>query len=192
MPPPDSRPLLDAGRGPQPVPPDDPAFRAWLRGLSGALHTFLDVHFGSPEALAFFQEVFTGNGAVPAPYFVPLLDEHRRIHAERTVTALLAQVRRDTGRTLDVPVVHAWPGDDHEYGEPVGEVSVGHEPVRGVAPADIAVDAAEGVQCLLADRDRLVWPLCPDHRTGPHATRTPAGAVWVCSVTEHVVAPIPA
>ncbi|WP_055601929.1 hypothetical protein [Streptomyces aureus] len=167
--------------------PDDPAFRAWLQALSHALGRDFEEDLGSPGARAFLRTAFTDNGAVPAPHFAPLVDEHRRVHAERVVTALLDRARRDTGRIFDVPVRSEW-SDDRDG---IGRVSVGHEPVEGLDPVDIAVSAAEGVQCHLADRELLVWPLCPDHRTGPHATRTPGGAAWVCSVTGHVVAPLP-
>ncbi|MGW1929708.1 hypothetical protein [Streptomyces sp. NPDC001919] len=166
---------------------DDPAFLAWLRSLSHALDLDAEAELGSPGGRAFLRTGFAENGAVPAALFAPLVDEHRRIHAERVVAALLARARRDTGRPLDVPVRHEW--SDAPGG--IGRVSVGHETVGGLDPVDIAVSAAEGVQCHLADRELLVWPLCPDHRTGPHAARTPEGAAWVCSVTGHVVAPLP-
>ncbi|MGW2304546.1 hypothetical protein [Streptomyces sp. NPDC001809] len=177
--------------------PDDPAFLAWLRMLSHDLDLDLGLDLdpafdvegngGSPGGLAFLRAAFADNGAVPAAFFAPLVDEHRRIHAERVVAALLARARRDTGRALDVPVRHEW----SDVPDGIGRVSVGHEIVGGLDPVDIAVSAAEGVQCQLADRERLVWPLCPDHRTGPHAARTPEGAAWVCSVTGHVVASVP-
>ncbi|MEK9518479.1 hypothetical protein MIU24_03535 [Streptomyces venezuelae] len=189
--------------------PDDPAFLAWLRMLAYDLGLDLDLCLGpgldigrdfdpaldieaeaacgSPGGLAFLRAAFADNGAAPAPFFAPLVDEHRRIHAERVVAALLARARQDTGRALDVPVRHEW----SDVPDGIGRVSVGHEIVNGLDPVDIAVSAAEGVQCHLAERERLVWPLCPDHRTGPHATRTPEGAAWVCSVTGHVVAPVP-
>ncbi|WP_328940478.1 hypothetical protein OG259_01385 [Streptomyces sp. NBC_00250] len=170
------------------VHPDDPAFRAWLRELSRALDRDFEEDLGSPGGLGFLRSAFTHNGAVPAPYFAPVVDEHRRIHAERIVTVLLAQAHRDTGRAFEVPVRHEW-SDERAA---IGQVTVGHETVWGLDPVDIAVEAAEGVQCHLADRERVVWPLCPAHRTGPHATRTPTGAAWVCSVTAHVVAPIQA
>ncbi|MFE6709560.1 hypothetical protein [Streptomyces sp. NPDC057695] len=185
--------------------PDDPAFLAWLRMLSHDLDLDLglgpgpdvgrdfdpaldiEAEGGSPGGLAFLRAAFADNGAVPAPFFAPLVDEHRRIHAERVVAGLLARARRDTGRALDVPVRHEW----SDVPDGIGRVFVGHEIVGGLDPVDIAVSAAEGVQCHLAERERLVWPLCPDHRTGPHAARTPEGAAWVCSVTGHVVAPVP-
>ncbi|WP_338491114.1 hypothetical protein [Streptomyces sp. SJL17-4] len=167
--------------------PDDPAFRAWLQTLSHAVGHDFEEELASPGGRAFLRTTFTDNGAVPAPCFAPLVDEHRRVHAERVVTALLARAHRDTGRTFDVPVRYEW-SDDRDG---IGRVSVGHETVDALDPVDIAVTAAEGLQCHLADRELLVWPLCPDHRTGPHATRTPTGAAWVCSVTGHVVAPLP-
>ncbi|MDX2563104.1 hypothetical protein PV371_26085 [Streptomyces sp. TX20-6-3] len=167
--------------------PDDPVFLAWLQVLSHAFDHDFEEDLGSPGGRAFLRATFTDNGGVPARLFAPLVDEHRRVHAERVVTALLARASRDTGRTFDVPVHHEW--SDEPDG--IGRVSVGHEPVEGLDPVDIAVAAAEGVQCHLADRERLVWPLCPAHRTGLHATRTPDGAAWVCSVTHHVVAPVP-
>ncbi|OKJ63622.1 hypothetical protein AMK27_12300 [Streptomyces sp. CB02009] len=167
--------------------PDDPAFRAWLRALSHAFDHDFEEDLGSPGGRAFLLAAFTDNGAVPAPHFAPLVDEYRRVHAERVVAALLARARRDTGRAFDVPVRHEW----SDAPDGIGSVFVGHEPVEGLDPVGMAVAAAEGVQCHLADRELLVWPLCPDHRTGPHATRTPDGAAWVCSVTHHVVAPVP-
>ncbi|WP_435972473.1 hypothetical protein [Streptomyces sp. Qhu_M48] len=180
---------MTARTAPTPPAADDPAFRAWLRTLADDLDLDLDRvdNSGAPGRLAFFRDTFSYNGAVPAPYFVPLLAEHRRIHAERVVTALLVGVYGDTGRTLDVPVHYEWPGEQ----EPAGRLTVGHETVHGIDPADIALEAAEGVQCLLADRDRLVWPLCPDHRVGVHATPTPTGPAWVCAAGAHVVDRLP-
>ncbi|WP_335939513.1 hypothetical protein [Streptomyces sp. PTD5-9] len=166
---------------------DDPAFRAWLRVLSDELDTDLADYLDSPEVLGFLWATFTRNGATPAARFAPLLCTHRRVLADRTVAALLAQVRRDTGRALDVPVFCEPPSGR----EPTGRLAVGNERVRGVDPVDISVETAEGVQCFLADRDHLVWPLCPDHGVAPHATRTPAGAAWFCSVTSHVVGLLP-
>ncbi|MEU3658013.1 hypothetical protein AB0E67_35810 [Streptomyces sp. NPDC032161] len=167
---------------------DDPAFRAWLRVLSDELDTDLADHLDSREVLDFLWATFTRNGAMPAARFAPLLNTHRRVIAERTVATLLTQVRQDTGRALDVPVFCEPPSRR----EPTGQLTVGHERVQGVDPIDISVETAEGVQCILADRDRLVWPLCPDHNIAPHPTRTPAGAAWLCSVTSHVVRSLPA
>jgi hypothetical protein len=166
---------------------DDPAFRTWLRALSDEIDAEFEAHLDAPEALDLLWTTFTHNGAMPAARFAPILGAHRREHAERTVTALLARVRRDTGRVLDVPVFSEPPSAR----EPAGCLTVGHERVRGVDPVDITLEAAEGVQCFLADRDRLVWPLCPDHHTAPHPARTPAGASWVCYVTSHPVAMLP-
>ncbi|MBQ0830226.1 hypothetical protein [Streptomyces tagetis] len=167
---------------------DDPAFRAWLQVLSDELDTDIAGRLGSPEVFAFLRTTFARNGAMPAAHFAPLLSTHRRVLAERTVTALLEQVRQDTGRVFVVPVFCEPPHGR----EPTGLLTIGNERVRGVDPIDISVETAEGVQCLLADRDRLLWPLCPDHGTAPHTTRTPAGATWLCSVTSHVVRPLPA
>ncbi|MEV7864165.1 hypothetical protein AB0O86_36720 [Streptomyces hirsutus] len=166
--------------------PDDGPFRSWLRALSEELGTELEDFLDSEEVLAFLRSAFTRNGSMPAPYFVPLLCAHRQALAQRTVDALITQVRRDTGRRVEVPVHYETPS----VREPEGAVRVGHEPVHGIDPVDIRIESAEGVQCLLADRDRLVWPLCPDHRVGLHAARTPSGATWVCSVTRHAVASI--
>ncbi|MFH8574629.1 hypothetical protein OHB11_02200 [Streptomyces zaomyceticus] len=176
--------------------PDDPAFRDWLRSLSEILDialdadigTVLETDLGAPDTLAFLRTAFARNGAMPTLYFAEFLGEHRRTHAERAVTALLGQVRRDTGRAFDIPVRYEWPAER----EATGQVTVGHEPIHGIGAVGIAVEAAEGVQCHLADRDRLVWPLCPTHRTGTRATRTAAGAAWVCRAGAHVVASLPA
>ncbi|MBD0710268.1 MULTISPECIES: hypothetical protein [unclassified Streptomyces] len=166
---------------------DDPAFLGRLRSVSEELATDLTEELGAPRVLAFLWTTFLRNGDLPTAYFLPLLVRFREESAERTVAALLARIRAETGRTFAVPVSYE-PPDEHE---PLGRLSAGHEAVWGLDPVDIAVCAAEGVQCLLADRDRFLWPLCPDHRVVPHATRTPGGAAWVCSVTSHVVAPIP-
>ncbi|KAB2592720.1 hypothetical protein [Streptomyces arboris] len=166
-------------------PPDqaDRAFRMWLRTLAEGLTIDPEGALASQDALAFLWSAFAENGAMPPAYFAPLLGAHRQAHAQQAVTALLTQVHAETGRRLDVPVRYSPP----TAREPEGAVRVGPEVVQGIDPSDIHAEAAEGVQCLLADRDRLVWPLCPDHRVGLHATRAVSGAVWVCSVDDHTV-----
>ncbi|MFE0644108.1 hypothetical protein ACFW2Y_21215 [Streptomyces sp. NPDC058877] len=166
---------------------DDPAFRAWLRSLADDLGIDLEDHLGSPELLDFLWTTFTHNGSMHPARFAPLLGAYRQEHAKRTVAALLAEVHHDTGRTLDVPVLYEPPSER----ELTGHLAVGHERVRGVDPVDITVEAAEGVQCFLADTDRLIWPLCPDHHVAPHPARTSAGGAWVCSVTSHLVGTLP-
>lgn len=168
------------------VPPPDPAdqaFRTWLRTLAEGLTIDPEGALASQDALAFLWSAFAENGAMPPAYFAPLLGAHRQAHAQQAVTALLTQVHAETGRRPDVPVLYSPPTEC----EPEGAVRVGHEPVQGIDPSDIHVEAAEGLQCLLADRSRLVWPLCPDHRVGLHATRAVSGAVWVCSMGDHTV-----
>ncbi|MEU5220449.1 hypothetical protein AB0G79_30200 [Streptomyces sp. NPDC020807] len=173
---------------------DDPAFRSWLRRVAVLLGEDWNPDPGHrpslPDGTAdFLTGVFIRNGAVPEDHLVPLLAEHRKEVALGVVDALLAQVRRDTGRALRVAVTYDPPG---EWGEPLGRLTVGHEAVWGVHPVDLAVGAAEGVQCLLADRDRVLWPVCPDHRVVPHPARDPSGAaVWICAVTRHVTGSIP-
>ncbi|MEU0380072.1 hypothetical protein ABZ093_22580 [Streptomyces cyaneofuscatus] len=162
---------------------EDEAFRAWLRTLSEVLDTDLEDSLASQAARAFLWAVFGENGAMPPSYFAPLLGPHRQAHAQQAVTALLTQVHAETGRRPDVPVRYSPPTEC----EPEGAVRVGHETVQGIDPSDIHVEAAEGLQCLLADRSRLVWPLCPDHRVGLHARRAVSGAVWVCSMGDHTV-----
>ncbi|MEV7174658.1 hypothetical protein AB0O18_33795 [Streptomyces sp. NPDC093224] len=161
-------------------------FTAWLRGLAEELDVELDAEPHSADVHEFLWTEFTRNGAMPALYFAPLLVERRRALAQRAVEALLENVRRDTGRVLTVAVTSGAPSSL----EPAGHVSVGDETIQGIDPSDVFVETAEGVQCLLADRDRLVWPMCPEHHVGAHALRTEAGAVWMCSVTSHEVAPI--
>ncbi|MEV7594318.1 hypothetical protein AB0O42_29050 [Streptomyces sp. NPDC089922] len=161
-------------------------FTAWLRGLAEELDAELDAEPHSADVHEFLWTEFTRNGAMPAPYFAPLLVERRRALAQRAVEALLENVRRDTGRALTVEVTSEAPS----LLEPAGHVSVGGETIQGIDPSDVFVETAEGLQCLLADRDRLIWPMCPEHRVGAHAMRTEAGAVWMCSVTSHEVAPI--
>ncbi|MEW1610638.1 MULTISPECIES: hypothetical protein [unclassified Streptomyces] len=170
------------------IPPDleDPAFRTWLRTLSEGLDTDPAGVRESQDALAFLWAVFVENGAMPPSYFAPLLGAHRQAHAQQAVTALLAEVHDETGRAYDVSVRYSPPGER----EPEGVVRVGSEAVHGIDPSDIHTEAAEGVQCLLADRDRLVWPLCPVHHVGLHATRTASGSVWACSVNRHTVRPV--
>ncbi|MEV7845993.1 hypothetical protein [Streptomyces cyaneofuscatus] len=166
-------------------PPDlaDRAFRMWLRTLAEGLTTDPEGALASQDALAFLWSAFAENGAMPPAYFAPLLGAHRQAHAQEAVTAMLQQVHAETGRRLDVPVRHSAPTER----EPEGDVRVGPEVVQGIDPSDIHAEAAEGLQCLLADRDRLVWPLCPNHRVGLHATRAASGAVWVCWVSDHTV-----
>ncbi|MFB7513314.1 hypothetical protein [Streptomyces sp. NPDC056144] len=177
-----------------PLVEDDPAFRSWLRRVAVLLGEEWNPDPGHRPALpagtaAFLAEVFTRNGAVPDDHLVALLAEHRKEVALAVVGALLDQVRRDTGQVLRVPVTYDPP---EEWGDPLGRLAVGDEAVWGIHPADLAVGAAEGVQCLLADRDRVLWPVCPDHRVVPHPARDPSGApAWVCSVTQHVVGSIP-
>jgi len=166
--------------------PPDPGgqeFRTWLRTLSEVLDTDLEDALASQDALAFLWAAFVENGAMPPSYFAPLLGAHRQAHAQQAVTALLTQVHAETGRRPDVPVRYSPPTEC----EPEGAVCVGPEDVQGIDPSDIHAEAAEGLQCLLADRGRLVWPLCPDHRVGLHATRAVSGAVWVCSMGHHTV-----
>ncbi|MFF6905921.1 hypothetical protein ACFY9Q_08280 [Streptomyces sp. NPDC012389] len=163
--------------------PEDPAFRTWLRTLSEALDTDPEDALASRAALTFLWSAFAENGAMPPSHFAPLLAAHRQAHAEQAVTALLTQVQAETGRRFEAPVRHSPPTER----DPEGTVHVGPEPVQGIAPSDIHTEAAEGLQCLLADRDRLIWPLCPDHRVALHATSTASGAVWVCSVGGHTV-----
>ncbi|WP_433402831.1 hypothetical protein [Streptomyces sp. CA-146814] len=171
------------------VPPPDPAdqaFRTWLRTLAASLDTDPEDALASPDALAFLWSAFVENGAMPPSYFAPLLGGHRLAHAQQAVTAMLTQVHTETGRRLDVPVRQTPPTER----EPEGTVHVGPEPVQGIGPAGIHAEAAEGFQCLLADRHRLIWPLCPDHHIGLHATRTASGAVWTCSAGDHTVRPV--
>ncbi|MET9977751.1 hypothetical protein ACFYOI_32735 [Streptomyces microflavus] len=163
--------------------PEGQEFRTWLRALSEVLDTDLESARASRDAVAFLWAAFVENGAMPPSYFAPLLGAHRQAHARRAVTALLRQVHAETGRRLDVPVRYSPP----TVRQPEGAVRVGPESVQGIDPSDIHAEVAEGLQCLLADRDRLVWPLCPDHRVGLHATRAVSGAVWVCSVSDHTV-----
>ncbi|MFI6063624.1 hypothetical protein [Streptomyces sp. NPDC051286] len=166
----------------------DEGFTAWLRGLAEELDVELEATLYSADVREFLWTVFARNGAMPASYFAPLLVERRRTLAQRAVAALLADVQRDTGRVVAVSVGSEAPSPL----ELAGHVSVGGETIQGIDPSDILVETAEGLQCLLADRDRLIWPICPEHRVGTHAMRTEAGAVWVCSVTSHEVAPITA
>ncbi|MFJ7271935.1 hypothetical protein ACIQV3_35760 [Streptomyces sp. NPDC099050] len=151
-----------------------------------ALDVELEAEPHSADVREFLWTEFTRNGAMSAPYFAPLLVERRRALAQRAVEALLEDVRRDTGHVLTVGVTSEAPSSL----EPAGHVSVGDETIQGIDPSDIFVETAEGLQCLLVDRDRLIWPMCPEHRVGAHAMRTEAGAVWMCSVTSHEVAPI--
>lgn len=162
---------------------EDEAFRAWLRTLAEGLTTDPEDALDSQGALAFLWAVFGENGAMPPSYFAPLLGAHRQAHAQRAVTVLLKEIHGETGRWVDVPVRCSPPTER----EPEGVVRVGSEAVHGIDPSDIHAEAAEGLQCLLADRDRLIWPLCPDHSVGLHATRAVSGAVWVCSVDDHTV-----
>ncbi|NEA17828.1 hypothetical protein [Streptomyces halstedii] len=166
-----------------PPNPQDETFRTWLRTLSEELDTDPESALASQDALAFLWSAFVDNGAMPPSYFVPLLSAHRQAHAQQAVTAMLKQVHAETGRRPDVPVRHSPPSER----EPEGMVHIGPEPVQGIDPADIHTEAAEGLQCLLADRDRLIWPLCPDHHVGLHATRTASGAVWTCPAGDHTV-----
>lgn len=169
------------------TPEESSPFLAWLGMLSDELDLDLADHLGSPEVRGFLRGAYDRNGAMSAPYFAPLLAAHRRELAERTVTALLARAREETGRAVDVPVFDEPPSDR----EPTGSLTVGHERIRGIDPVDIAVETAEGVQTYLADRHRAVWPLCPTHRVAPHPARTVTGGAWVCSVGAHVVEPLP-
>ncbi|MFI5727293.1 hypothetical protein [Streptomyces cyaneofuscatus] len=162
---------------------EDEAFRAWLRTLAEGLTTDPEDALDSQGALTFLWSAFVENGAMPPVYFAPLLGAHRQTHAQQAVTALLQQFHTETGRRPDVPVRYSPPTEC----EPEGAVCVGPEPVQGIDPSHIHAEAAEGLQCLLADRSRLVWPLCPDHRVGLHATRAVSGAVWVCSMGDHTV-----
>lgn len=166
-----------------PPDPQDEAFRTWLRTLSEELDTDPDSALASQDALVFLWSAFVDNGAMPSAYFAPLLSAHRLAHAQQAVTAMLKEVHADTGRRPDVPVRHSPPTER----EPEGAVHVGPEPVQGINPAGIHTEAAEGLQCLFADRYHLVWPLCPDHHVGLHATCTASGAVWTCSAGNHSV-----
>ncbi|MFJ6699493.1 hypothetical protein ACIQM4_25950 [Streptomyces sp. NPDC091272] len=163
-------------------------FKNWVRLLDRSLGLDLEAELEKEEVRGFLRSAFESNGAMPPPYFVPLLMERRRALAQHTVDTLAATVRRQTGRQIPVPVpvrVNA----PTPY-EPTGEVRVGDEPVHGVDAPAIVVEAAEGFQCLLADRDRLIWPLCPDHGSGLHPSRTGPAAVWFCPAADHAVGPV--
>ncbi len=46
---------------------------------------------------------------------------------------------------------------------------------------------ADAVQSLIASRDRVMWPVCQQHRVGQHPELRDGIAVWVCRAGNHVV-----
>jgi hypothetical protein len=61
----------------------------------------------------------------------------------------------------------------------------------GDDPTDSLVAIAEEVQDEVADRFRLVWPVCPEHRLGTHPVKAESAAWWRCGASGgHVVARI--
>ncbi|MFE7756585.1 hypothetical protein [Streptomyces sp. NPDC057418] len=164
----------------------DAYFRDWVRLLDRTLDLELEAALGNDDVRGFLWSAFENNGAMPPAYFVPLLIERRRALAQHAVDSLAATVHQQTGRPVTVPVQVNAPT---AY-EPTGQVWVGDEPVHGIDAPAIAVEAAEGFQCLLADRDRLIWPLCPDHGSGLHPFRLGPAAMWFCSKADHAVGPV--
>lgn len=166
----------------------DSHFRDWVRMLDRSLALELEAALEKDDVREFLRSAFESNGAMSAAYFVPLLTERRRALAQHAVDSLAAAAHRQTGQQVTVPVPVRV--DAPTAYEPAGRVRVGDEPVHGIDTPEIVVEAAEGFQCLLADRDRVVWPLCPDHGSGLHPSRSGSASVWFCPTADHAVGPV--
>jgi hypothetical protein len=72
----------------------------------------------------------------------------------------------------------------------MGVVAVAEQPVQALDLAGVAVEAADGFQCFVADTQALVWPVCPRHGNGAHPALVGDTAVWTCRTGDHVLGPI--
>ncbi|MFJ8041623.1 hypothetical protein ACIRBX_14100 [Kitasatospora sp. NPDC096147] len=156
-------------------------FTAWLAVLAEESELQLDPAGLSPDALAWLRDVRDGHGEVPPPYLAELVLARRTAVAAAALARLRPVVERETGLPLDL-----WLEVEQasEY-DPIGSARLFGEHVRSPELEDARVTVAEAVQTYLASRHRVVWPVCPDHRTGLHADLTDGRAAWHCRPGGH-------
>ncbi|MFI7388473.1 hypothetical protein [Streptomyces sp. NPDC049813] len=159
----------------------DPAFLAWARDLCEDLWLTLGEIDASNDFLTFLWRTFATNGEAPASRIAPLIQQRRIELARHYMRYFIAQAGNDTG--LAVKEVMSFSEPDAL--DPTGLTQVGNLSIQGVHRADITRETAEAVQDYLMARYRTLWPQCPAHHRGLHATLTDGIPQWTCSSGNH-------
>lgn len=129
-----------------------------------------EVH--DPLVRPWLEEVFDSHGSAPAWYVEELAAQRQRELVAELVPVVLDQAEAALGHRPEMRV------DGN---------TVGHDQVWAVTRALALVWIADAAQSLIASRDRVVWPVCPQHRVGQHPELRDGIAVWVCRTGDHVV-----
>jgi hypothetical protein len=180
-------------------------FAIWLTRISNEADGRFDPDTLRPSWRTWLQDVFREWGPLSAEELgeVALMDESRlqeaaMADARRLVPAVLADGAA-VGMELDVQISPGSISGVHvrvRY-EPGGRyrwASNGDIQLRPGSDADLLRDLADEIQEVSMERDQInvfVWPVCPRHQIGGHATVSGGQAVWRCSGDGgHVIAAI--
>ncbi|MEU6156092.1 hypothetical protein ABZ816_39550 [Actinosynnema sp. NPDC047251] len=141
---------------------------SWVVDLEPVLGS--EVH--DPLVRPWLEEVFDRHGSAPAWYVEELAAQRRQELVAELVPLVLDQAEAALGHRPEMPA------EDN---------TVGHDQVWAVAREPALVSIADAVQSLIASRDSVVWPVCPQHRVGQHPELRDGIAVWVCQAGGHLV-----
>ncbi|BAJ27003.1 MULTISPECIES: hypothetical protein [Kitasatospora] len=166
--------------------PRQAAFADWLETVRHDPDTGSCLTPLSESGRRWLANVFDAHGEVPPAYLLDLLFERRGALARTALDLLRDAAERDLGIAPDLRVR----ADAHSDYEPSGEVEVHGEQIRAVGLPEALAAVAGAVQSFLAEAHRVVWPVCPEHRTGVHPALTAGTAVWHCTTGAHEL-PLP-
>ncbi|MEU1804285.1 hypothetical protein [Streptomyces sp. NPDC019937] len=153
-------------------------FITWLERIEKDLH----ISAQDLKSASWVREVFTTHGELPSARFAHLAFEHRANLTADAVASVTTAARLDTGRDVSL-APYLVPPDEHLPG---GSIGVAESDVHACDPVGILVEVADAVQTFVADTYGVVWPVCPDHRSGVHPTRHGSDAVWWCNTGRHM------
>ncbi|BFV61111.1 hypothetical protein KCMC57_up62150 [Kitasatospora sp. CMC57] len=169
------------------TPSRNEAFNQWLAETLPDPEIDKDPAWLSPQEKQWFEEIFDGNGQLPAHRLAEVIFSRRIQLAYAALDLLKAHAAGDL--TTDLGELKVFSNRDSEY-EPTGEVEIHGEQVRTLIPDAAMVTVAAAVQAFVADTIRRVWPVCGEHRYGLHPILTPTGARWHCRPGSHAI-PLP-
>ncbi|MER7108160.1 hypothetical protein [Streptomyces sp. NPDC000229] len=133
------------------------------------------------QSIDWIRRVYRENGELPSSRLA-LMALHRKLDLTCQAFEELADVaRRDTGHGIPLHPDASEPSPDF----PGGMVTVAESGIQSFDRNGVYAEVADAIQTYLADRYRVLWPLCPLHGTGLHAVVHEGHAVWWCNTGDH-------